>query len=220
MLPHHLLDEDDLKWLSQFKSLKLSESDMRALVLAREVGAITNQDYRQINETHTLPANAALRHLRDLGLLTMQGSGNGTYYKPVPQILGNEEIAMVRQKSEELAPYISTNSEESTPYTNPLYKGLDAIPKGFPSLSDDLKNEIINIKKRCHKNEIKEIIKKLCSLGSLQPVQLAKILNKDAQYLRINFLSKMIKSGELSYQYPSQPAHPQQAYKVPQAVLK
>ena len=48
---------------SQFLSLKLYEADMRALVLAREVGAITNQDYRQINGTHTLAASNTLRHL-------------------------------------------------------------------------------------------------------------------------------------------------------------
>jgi hypothetical protein len=142
----------------------------------------------------------------------MKGSGNGTYYKPVPQILVSEETSVAKQQS---TPYISTNSEELPPYTNPLYKGLDAIPKGFPSLSESLKNEIISIKKRCPKDEIKRIIKKLCSLGPLQPVQLAKILNKDAQYLRINFLSEMVKSGELIYKYPHQPAHPSQAYKVP-----
>lgn len=93
LFPHHLLDESNLRWLSQFRSLKLSESDMRALVLARELGAITNQDYRQINGTHTLAASNALRHLRDLGLLTMKGSGSETYYQLIPQIVGHSGMA-------------------------------------------------------------------------------------------------------------------------------
>lgn len=209
LLPHHLLDEGNLRWLSQFRSLKLSESDMRALVLAREVGAITNQDYRQINGTHTLAASNALRHLRDLGLLTMKGSGNETYYQPVPQIIENSRMGHV-----EGTPYLSGFPEELTPYTNPLYKGLDAIPKGFPNLSDDLKNKIIHLKIRSTKEEIRDIIVRLCSLGPLQPVQMGKILGRDAQYLRIKFLSEMIKTGKLVYQYPNKPAHPQQAYKV------
>jgi len=211
LLPHHLLDEDNLRWLSQFSSLKLSESDMRALVLAREVGAITNQDYRQINGTHTLAASNALRHLRDLGLLTMKGSGNETYYQPIPQIIENSRVGYV-----EGTPYPSGSPEEVTPYTNPLYKGLDAIPKGFPGLSDELKNKIIHLKKRSPKDEVQEIILSLCSLGSLQPAQIGKILDRDAQYLRINFLSEMVKTGRLVYQHPHKPAHPQQAYKAPE----
>ena len=82
LLLHHLLDEENLKWLSQFKNIELPEPEMRALVFAKEVGAITNQDYRQINGTHTLAASRALGHLRDLQLLTMHGGGNGTYYTP------------------------------------------------------------------------------------------------------------------------------------------
>lgn len=204
LLPHHLLDEANLRWLAQFRDLKISEPDMRALVLAREVGAITNQDYRQINGTHTLAASNGLRHLRDLGLLNMKGSGSDTYYQPVRQIIEtNDAIAS------------GTPCISSTPYTNPLYKGLDAIPKGFPSLPDDLKSKIIHLKIRSSKDEIRDIIISLCSLGPLQPVQLGKVLGRDAQYLRIKFLSEMVKAGKLVYQYPSKPAHPQQAYKVP-----
>ncbi|HSW86662.1 MAG TPA: ATP-binding protein [Rhabdochlamydiaceae bacterium] len=212
LLPHHLLDEGDLRWLSQFHELKLSESDMRALVLAREVGAITNQDYRQINGTHTLAASNALRHLRDLGLLTMKGSGSETYYQPVPQIIGNNDTAGIVIKGVG-TPYISSLSEELPTCVNPLHKGLNAIPKGFPDLPQDLKNRIIHLKKRSAKEEVEDIIIELCSFGPLQPVQIGKILDRDAQYLRIHFLSVMIKKGKLVYQHPNKPAHPQQAYK-------
>jgi ATP-dependent DNA helicase RecG len=214
LMPHHLLDEGNLRWLSQFRSLKLSESDMRALVLAREVGAITNQDYRQINGIHTLAASNALRHLRDLGLLTMKGGGSETYYQLIPQIIENSEVAVEGQG--EGTPYISTSPGEASSYTNPLYKGLDALPKGFPNLSDDLRSKIIHLKNRSSKEEIEDIIIKLCVLAPLQPLQIGKILNRDAQYLRINFLSEMVKTGKLIYQYPDKPAHPQQAYKVPE----
>lgn len=67
---------------------------------------------------------------------------------------------------------------------------------------------------------MKNIIKELCSLGPLQPSQLGQILDRDAQYLRIYFLSKMAKDGELVYEYPDQPAHPKQAYKIPSEVMR
>ena len=130
----------------------------------------------------------------------MKGSGNSTYY-----VLSDQKETL----------HTSTLSEGLTPYVSPLYKGLDAIPKGFPSLPDDLKDDIAHLGKRCSKDEIKNIIKRLCVLGPLQPSQLGKILDRDAQYLRINFLSRMIKTGELVYRYPDERAHPQQAYKTP-----
>ena len=223
LLPHHLLDERNLRWLSQFRGLKLSESDMRALVFAHEIGAITNQDYRQINGAHTLAASSALRHLRDLGLLTMKGGGSETYYQPVPQIIENIDQGMNALRegtSHTNPPYKEGTSHTNPPYkegtshTNPLYKGLDAIPKGFPSLPPALKTRIINLKNRPPKKEIEDIIIKLCSLGTLHPVQIAKILNRNAKYLKNDFLAKMVKKGKLVYQYPDKPAHPQQAYRT------
>jgi hypothetical protein len=83
-------------------------------------------------------------------------------------------------------------------------------------LPEDLKSKIIQLKRRSSKAEIEDIIIRLCALSALQPLQIGKILDRDAQYLRIHFLSEMIKTGKLIYQHPDKPAHPQQAYKVPE----
>lgn len=200
LLPHHLLDKNDLNWLVQFKEFKLSDAEMRTLVLTRELGAITNQDYRQINGTDTLTASKALVHLRDLGLLLMKGSGNCTYYV----------LAELETKESQISPL----HKGLTPYINPLCKGLAAIPEEFPEIPDSLKEKVTSLGKRPPRNIVKDLIKDLCSFGYLQSVQLGKILDRDPQYLRIHFLSKMTKTGELVYRYPDRPAHPQQAYKV------
>jgi ATP-dependent DNA helicase RecG len=157
------------------------------------------------NGTHTLAASTALRRLRDLGLLTMVGSGQGTYYKPV---LGAQKL------HEGLPPHISPLSEGVTPHINPLFKGLDAIPKGFPLLTEELKKEIASLGERANEEEMKNLIKKLCALDALQLTHLSKILDRDPRYLRDRYLSKMIRSEELVYRYPDKPAHPHQAYLV------
>ncbi len=105
-LSHHLLDQKALQWLSQFKGLGLSDPEARVLVLAKEVGAVTNQDYRQLNGTGTLVASAGLRRLRDLGLLIMKGRGSRTYYVPDTKGL-----------SEGLTPYTSSLCEGLTPHS-------------------------------------------------------------------------------------------------------
>ena len=271
LLPHHLLDQKDLEWLFQFKKYKLSDPERRALVMTREMGAITNQDYRQINGTDTLAASKALAHLRDLGLLSMKGAGNGTYYMLADQLFSSLSGGVVSHTSSlsggvvshtsslsggvvshtsslsggvvphtsslsggvvphtsslsgGVVPHTSSLSGGVVPHTSSLSGGvvphtsslrLKAIPKEFPSLSDQLKQRICSLGQRSRKSEIKELIKKLCGFGPLQLGQLARILDRDPKYLRDYYLTKMVRDGELVYQYPDQPAHAQQAYMTP-----
>lgn len=203
LFPHHLLDEGTIQWLSRFKDYHLNDAERRALAFVKNVGAISNEDYRQVNGVDTLSASRGLSHLKELGILLMKGKGSSTYY------LLSEEDSFVTH----------LESKESTPYINPVYKGLEALPKGFPALPKDLEHQIRNLQKRSSRKEVKNIIKELCSLGPLQPSQLGQILDRDAQYLRIYFLSKMAKDGELVYEYLDQPAHPKQAYKTPSEVM-
>lgn len=202
LFPHHLLDESTIQWLLRFKDYHLNDAERRALAFVKNVGAISNEDYRQVNGVDTLSASRGLSHLKELGILLMKGKGSSTYY-----LLSEEDASM------------NSESKGSTPYINPLYKGLEALPKGFPTLPKDLEHQIMNLQKRSSRKEVKKIIKELCSLGPLQPSQLGQILDRDAQYLRIYFLSKMAKDGELVYEYPDQPAHPKQAYKTPSEVM-
>lgn len=85
---HHFLGPDDLAWLSRFKELQLSEAEARALVVAREAGAMDNQTYREINKVDTLAASKALRRLRDAGLFTQKDRGSATWYQPTARMLG------------------------------------------------------------------------------------------------------------------------------------
>lgn len=84
---HHFLNEDDVRWLGQFAELHLSEDEEKALVFAREMGAVNNSAYRDINQLETLIASGHLRRLRDLGLLEQKGKGSATYYVPTGRLL-------------------------------------------------------------------------------------------------------------------------------------
>ncbi|WP_194848484.1 ATP-binding protein [Candidatus Neptunochlamydia vexilliferae] len=80
LFPHHLLDEVTMSWLSSFKEYNLNDSERRALAFVKNVGAITNEDYRQLNGVDTLTASRGLSHLKELNTLAMKGKGNQTYY--------------------------------------------------------------------------------------------------------------------------------------------
>jgi ATP-dependent DNA helicase RecG len=89
---HHFLGPDDLAWLARFKELQLSEAEARALVVAREAGAMDNQTYREINKVDTLAASKALRRLRDAGLFTQKDRGSATWYQPTARMLGRNDL--------------------------------------------------------------------------------------------------------------------------------
>ncbi len=66
----------------------VSEDEQKALVFARETGAINNAAYRDINRVETLVASGHLRRLRDLGLLEQKGKSVGAFYVSTPQLAG------------------------------------------------------------------------------------------------------------------------------------
>lgn len=82
-----------MAWLTRFKALQLSEADARALVVAREIGAMDNQIYREVNKVDTLTASQALKRLRDHGLFEQKGRGSATWYKPTPRMPGEKNGA-------------------------------------------------------------------------------------------------------------------------------
>ena len=88
---HHFLGEDDIRWLAQFKDLHLSDDEARALVMVREIGAINNAGYRNLNKVDTLSASTALGRLRDAGLLSQRGRGPATWYQPTEKLTGSQE---------------------------------------------------------------------------------------------------------------------------------
>ena len=225
LLPYHLLDRTDLHWLSQFNKFNLSDAERRALVLVREMGAITNQDYRQINGVETLAASKALCHLRDQGLLQMKGGEKNSYY------VLNEEIAKIHKKLSEVS-YPTSNADDRSvlslsgmeaPRINSL-SGMEAprinsLPEEQAffenSIPLDLKEKIAALNKRSSRTEVESLIKRACAIKPLRLDQLAKLLNRSPRHLREHYISKMVKCKELEYLYPKVPRHMKQAYKTP-----
>ncbi|OBQ41976.1 MAG: transcriptional regulator [Anabaena sp. MDT14b] len=91
LFTHHLLDRNDIEWLTQFKNYGLSNDEAKALVVLRQVGMINNLIYRVTNNFDTLTASHHLRRLRDSGLLVQQGKGSATCYTLNPEFQPNKE---------------------------------------------------------------------------------------------------------------------------------
>jgi len=74
--------------------------------------------------------------------------------------------------------------------------------------------ELKSLGKKVNRSKFKDLIKRLCEFGPLQLSHFSMIFDREPRHIRDNFLTAMIKSGDLVYLYPETPAHPKQAYLV------
>lgn len=202
LLSHHLFGKSDIEWLKGLKDFNLSDENARALIVLREMGAITNADYRTINGVDTLTASAQLRKLRDQSLITQKGKGSKTYYSPTQSVLAPQ----VSTKPEELTPQVSIKPEELTPQVSikDAREKLD-LPK-------ELQEKVQNLTKKAKLRDLQEVLIELCSIRPINIKELSFVLNRKPRYIRDYILKPMIKLGEIQLKFPDQPNHPRQAY--------
>lgn len=226
LLFHHFLSQDDLEWLAVFKDLDLGDEDRKALVSAREVGAIDNRSYRDVNRgADTLTASKHLKRLCELDLLQKKGQGNATYYVPTEKLLtpwneiqqrsrktsGASEPGKLPVKPGELRPLpgeLTAKPGELT--TQPGDSTAEQV--GLPA---DLRQEIESLGKRASPANVKRVIRLLCGWQALPLASLASLLGRSETYLQDQYLTQMVRDGEIEFTVPEKPTDPKQAYRTP-----
>lgn len=238
---HHFLGPDDLAWLARFKELQLSEAEARALVVAREAGAMDNQTYREINKVDTLAASKALRRLRDAGLFTQKDRGSATWYQPTASMLGDS--GHLAQAGAELAAQgtIGTglSSNPGALSSNPgalssNLTGLASNPSALDSnltiredpLDDPRRQALLNelpgglaarvgaIGRRHPPHEVKDLVVSLCELRAWRAEELAALLGRKAETVRQDYLRPLLRAGRIAMTRPDKPNDPDQAYRA------
>lgn len=212
---HHLLDPSDLTWLRQTTQEKLSDEEARALVFTREVGAIDNAAYRDINRVDTLNASGHLRRLRDLGILTMKGSGNRTYYVLASPVSTVPSLTPPELPADPHKLPADPHKLPADPHKLPSdpHKHAPATP-GDPPAS--LLARIAAAGVRPRQEALRTLIIELCGWRPHSARELAELLGKrDPRELVRQHLRPLVEAGALAYEFPEMPNHPQQKYRLP-----
>ena len=103
LLLHHFLSKENMEWLAQYAEFGLVNEQKLALVFVREVGAIDNATYRQLDSSIThARARLEIHKLCDLGFLEKKGQGRNTYYIRTSKVVSLEE--RLRPQNERLLP--------------------------------------------------------------------------------------------------------------------
>jgi ATP-dependent DNA helicase RecG len=217
LLLHHFLGEDDLNWLGKFKSFNLNEQQKCALVFIREVGAIDNPTYRQLNGVEMVKVKTDLHDLKDKGILTQKGKGKAIYY-----VAGDELINLlpVVEESEHGRDELVNKIDGLTPQLEGLTTQLEGLTTQFDSLTTQLpiklRNKLEQLGQRSNsKEDIIDIILKLCEWKPLTLNQVSDLMGrKEKQYLKSTYITPLRQQGKLEYTIPEMLNHPKQAYRT------
>ncbi len=209
LLVHHLLDKADVAWLAQFKDCNLSEDEAKALVFVREVGAVNNAAYRDINSMDTLEASGHLRRLRDYGLLRQKGKAAQTYYVPGHRLLKSLE-GTDGTEAPVGAPQTTADEEKASLSAEPapLSTELESLSAKLPP---GLTEEIQDLGQRTSPDRLDAVITELCLWKPLGIHELEYLTGRKAGHLRRS-LRRLMGAGKLRYLYPDKPRHPDQKY--------
>lgn len=103
LLLHHFLSKENVEWLAQYAEFGLVNEQKLALVFVREVGAIDNATYRQLDSSIThARARLEIHKLCDLGFLEKKGQGRNTYYIRTSKVVSLGE--RLRPQDEKIPP--------------------------------------------------------------------------------------------------------------------
>ena len=226
LLLHHLLDNDTIQWLAPYADYSLNNEQRLALVFVREVGAIDNITYRQLNsDINTSKASADLHDMCKKGLLEQKGQSRSSYYIAGEQFVnsrvddslnsiaaGDNSNAIGENSIGEgslNSRGASFNSRGKSPFNSRGKSPLNSRGQQLPKI---LEERVARIGKRAKPDEMKELVIELCRLEPMSLLELANILKRKPSSLRYLYVNPLIESGELFYTIPEMLSHPDQKY--------
>ena len=123
-----------MEWLAQYAEFGLVNEQKLALVFVREVGAIDNATYRQLDSTIThARARLEIHKLCDLGFIEKKGQGRNTYYIRTSKVVSLGE--RLRPQGERLLPQLGTLCERLLPQHGTL---CERIPPQHGTLCEKI----------------------------------------------------------------------------------
>ena len=206
LLLHHLLDNDTIRWLAFYADYSLNNEQRLSLVFVREVGAIDNITYRQLNsEINNQKASFDLHDLCSKGLLEQKGQSRSTYY-----IAGEKFV--YSGVDEENSRADGENSRADGENSRADGENGRASEENSNALPADLIEKCKNLKKWEPSEKMKNLIIELCTYTPLSLNEIADIVNRKPDSVRYLYVKYLIESGQLFYTIPEMLNHPDQKY--------
>jgi predicted HTH transcriptional regulator len=224
-LPYeHLLSQADREWLGGVGET-FTEAEQLALAIARHEDGVDNQALRGVTGLHGADASRVLTGLRDRGLLEMEGSKRGAWYRlavsaPMP-VDGGARSGI---KDPSLADSgVSTGSSGVSTTDSGLSTADNELSTADNELSGEvhtsgIEEELLRIaatirgRRRTPPDRLAETVVDLCATRPLSLRELMTLLQRSEQHMRAT-LGALEDAGRIQTLYP-QRQHPKQKYIV------
>ena len=137
LLLHHFLSKENMEWLAQYAEFGLVNEQKLALVFVREVGAIDNATYRQLDSSIThARARLEIHKLCDLGFIEKKGQGRNTYYIRTEKVVSLDERLL--PQDERLLPQHGVLGERLPPQDERLLPQHGTLGERLPPQDERL----------------------------------------------------------------------------------
>lgn len=137
-----------MEWLAQYAEFGLVNEQKLALVFVREVGAIDNATYRQLDSSIThARARLEIHKLCDLGVIEKKGQGRNTYYIRTSKVVSLAE--RLPPQDERLLPLHGTLGEKIPPQHGTFGK---KIPPQHGTLGEKIQSLCLNVLDNSYKS--------------------------------------------------------------------
>ena len=192
---------------------ELDGDEVQALVQAHEDGDVSNQDLQDMLNLHRTDITKLLKGLVRKSLLRPVGIGRGTRY-----VLDS----VTSPTKESISPTKGSITPDPKGGISPTKTGISPTKAGIsptkqtPGRDPELLAlaEAIRSTKRVGREKMEATILLLCNGRFLTLDDMAKLLGKQQEGIRDNYVSPMTKQGRLEQRYPDKPNHRDQAYRT------
>ena len=237
LLLHHLLDKETIQWLTSYANYSLNDEQRLSLVFVREVGAIDNITYRQLNsDINNQRASYDLHYMCTKGLLEQKGQSRSTYYVAgenfvnsrangensrgggIENSRANGENNKGEGENGNAEGEVCRANEEMCRANEEMCRANEEMCRAngemcrAEDLPIELKKRVGETGKRMVAKDMESLIIDLCTYKPLSLAEMASLLQRDMRALRYHYINTLIKQKRLFYTIPEMLNHPNQKY--------
>lgn len=206
-------------YVGEAKWSALSQSELQILATAYGESEVSNARLQEVLDDHPADISRMLRSLCERRLLTSYARGRWTRY----------ELRVVTNIYHEFPVDSSLKARSSSPKapSSSPKEVAAAVSRSLSAADSELKLRHpeewkrlealaapVALSRRNGPAQVQAAVIRLCAEHFLGLVALAELLGRQPDSLRNRYLTPMVRKGQLIRRYPTDPNHPQQAYKA------
>jgi predicted HTH transcriptional regulator len=233
LLPNDILNALSVRFGALFDRLDYTGRLIMATAAIERV--VTHNRLLEICDAHSHDLTLLLAQLVKQGLLDSDGKSRGTVYFlpgdllptpedvfPLSNIRSSSEYSQLSSEQLENSSEYKTSSEVSrdefgrfisTQISHPIVDDLDALTLDF-LISLEQRSIEPQQQSKLSSEKMKQVILSLCQEHFMSLASLAKLVNRNPDALRQQYLKPMTKDGHLGLAFPTTPTHEKQAYRA------